>query len=267
MVSKTHVEIRTMALHVRNILILFFVATSLAFAQRNKSNSQQSLDWATGVVIDGGLEDWGDTLLYFHADQSLQYQIKNDLENLYVAMRVLETDRQMQVFSQGLSFMFNADGKRREGPRIIFPIADRLAFRSIMSADNDNRPDDMRKGALAAIRAIYVLGFEDVLDGQISLENTYGFRAAAALDTTSALCVEIAIPLDRLGIAANKGGKVACNVKINGIIMPTSGGRGNTMRGGYPYGGYGYPYGYGQQMPAKPREEPGVWIVAPLAEE
>lgn len=272
-VSKTHNTAAQMALKAFKIGIWIVILASPVFAQRNKGNIQQSLDWATGIVVDGKLEEWGDSLTYEHAVQKFRYHIKNDDENLYIAMRVIDKDRQMQIFAQGLAFMVNKDGKKRQGPTVYFPVADRLAFRSIMSADNDDRPDDMRKGALAAIRAIYVMRFNDVLDGQISLENTYGIHAQATLDTADALCVEIVVPLDRLGISFdNASEELAFNVKINGVMIPGSGSSPAMMRRGYgyPYGygyGYGYPYSYGQQAPAKPREESGVWVIAPLANE
>ena len=250
--------------------ILMFFVTNPTFAQRNKGEVQQSLDWASGIIIDGQLADWGDSLVYEHATQQFHYHIKNDAENVYVAMRVQDKDRQMQIFAQGLAFTVNKKGKKREGPTVYFPVADRLAFRSIMSADNDDRPDDMRKGALAAIRAIHIMRFDDVLEGQISLENTYGIHAQATLDTADALCVEIVVPLKRLGISIDDGDELAFNIKINGVMVPGSGTSASTMRRGYgyPYGyGYGYPYGYGRQMPSKPREEPGVWVKAPLAKE
>lgn len=251
-------------------MILMLVVADPAFAQRHRDNVQQSLDWATGIAIDGRLDDWGDSLRYEHSGQQFHYHIKNDMENVYVAMRVSDKDRQMQIFAQGLAFTVNTKGRKRDGPTVYFPVADRLAFRSIMSADNDDRPDDMRKGALAAIRAIYVMRFDDVLDGQISLENTYGIQAKATLDTADALCVEMVVPLKRLGVSIDGEDEVAFNVKINGVMIPGSGTSASTMRRGYgyPYGyGYGYPYGYGRQTPSKPREEPGVWVRAPLAKE
>jgi hypothetical protein len=269
-VSKSHITAERMALNACTVLMLVFVVANPVFAQRNKGNVQESLDWAEGIVIDGRLDEWGDSLVYEHARQQFNYHIKNNGENVYIAMRVSDKDRQMQIFAQGLAFTVNTSGKKREGPTVYFPVADRLAFRSIMSADNDDRPDDMRKGALAAIRAIHVMRFDDILDGQISLENTYGIHAQAALDTTDALCVEIMVPLERLGIAADDQGELAFNMKINGVMVPGSGSSPSMMRRGYGgYGGYGYgyPYGYGQQAPAKPREEPGVWVRAPLAKE
>ena len=267
-VSKSHIIAGQMALNACTVWLFVFVVANPVFAQRNKGNVQQSLDWATDIVIDGQLDEWGDSLIYEHAAQQFNYHIKNNKENVYIAMRVLDKDRQMQIFAQGLAFMVNTSGKKREGPTVYFPVADQLAFRSIMSADNDDRPDDMRKGALKAIRAIHVMRFDDVLDGQISLENTYGIHAQAALDTADALCVEIVVPLGRLGVSADNGNELAFNVKINGVMVPGSGSSPSVMRrgyGGYRGYGYGYPYGYGQQMPSKPREEPGVWVRATLA--
>lgn len=266
--SKSHIIAIQMTLIICTILML--TVANPTFAQRNRDNTQQSLDWATGVIVDGQLDDWGDSLQYTHATQQFDYQIKNDAENVYVAMRVRDKDRQMQIFAQGLAFMVNTKGKRRDGPTVYFPVADRLAFRTIMSADNDDRPDDMRKGALEAIRAIHVMRFDDVLDGQISLENTYGIHAQATLDSSDALCVEMVVPLTRLGVSIDTGDELAFNVKINGVMVPGSGSSARTMRRGYgyPYGyGYGYPYGYGRETPSRPREEPGVWVRATLAKE
>lgn len=244
-----------------------FVALSTgSHAQRN-APSEVGLWWADALVVDGDLADWGDTLLNEYANQGLQYQIKNDDTHVYVAMRVTDHDLQMQALSQGFSFMVNTRGRKRPGPTVVYPIADRLTFRSIMSADNEDRPEDMREGGLQAIRSIYVLRFEDILEGQISLENQYGIQAKAIIDSADALCLEAKVPLQRLGISPDDKQSFAFNVKINGTITT----RGHTTnrpmrnRGGY-YGGYPYGYGgYGQQAPSRTREEPGAWLISPLA--
>ncbi len=237
-----------------------------AYAQRNASR-EIGLTWADGIVVDGNLEDWGDSLTNEYASQDLQYQLKNDGTHVYVAMRVVDRDRQMQVLSQGFSFMVNTSGKRRPGPTVVYPIADRLSFRAIMSADNDDRPEDMREGGLQAIRAIYVLRFDDILDGQISLDNEYGIHAEALIDSTDALCFEAKVPLRRLGIRSGFDQELAFNVKINGMIAPrrTTDNRAVRQRGGYYGSPYGYGYGYGQPTQSRPREEPGTWLISVLA--
>lgn len=235
---------------------------------QRKNSQGPGVTWAEGIVVDGNLADWGDSLTNRHDSQDLQYQIKNDGTNLYVAMRVVDRDRQMQALSQGFSFMVNTDGKRRPGPTVVYPIADRLSFRSIMSADNDDRPEDMRVAGLQSIRAIYVLRFEEILDGQISLDNDYGIQAGAKIDSTDALCLEATVPLRRLGIERGYDRPLAFNIKINGMIAPR--GNPNTRAVRQPGGYYGYPYGYGyggygQQTPSRPREEPGSWLISVLS--
>lgn len=242
------------------------VLSTTIHAQRN-AHKNTDLTWAESIVIDGDLGDWADTLLNEYTAQDLQYQIKNDDTHVYVAMRVRDKDRQMQVLSQGFSFMVNTNGRKRPGPTVVYPIADRLSFRSIMSADNEDRPEDMREGGLQAIRAIYVLRFDDILDGQISLENQYGIQAEAMIDSADALCFEAKVPLRRLGIPVDHAHILAFNIKINGMIAPrgsNSNMQNMRRRGGY----YGYPYGYGgygQGTPARPREEPGTWLTSTLA--
>lgn len=252
------------------LITVFLASLSDAQAQRRGGSQQERLSWGTGISVDGFLEDWGDTLLYLHPAQHLQYQLKNDGEFLYVAMRTHDYDRQIQALSQGFSIMVNQSGRKREGPRLIFPITDRISYREIMARDNDERPEDMRLGALESIRAIVIANFDDILDGQISLDNNYDIRAVARIDSADALCVEAKIPLERLGLSVGGSKNYAFNVRINGIIMPTNNAS-QGMRRGYPYGGgYGYPYGgygypYGGQQASRPREETGVWVISALA--
>jgi len=265
MPSKTNIIINIMNWTGRvSLLLLLACWVSVGYAQRGKGHHQEVLDWGADIVINGKLDDWGDTLWYENASQGLQYHLKNNDQNLFVAFRVRDREQQIQALSQGFSVTVNPQGRKRDGPTVVYPIADRIAFRSIMSADNDDRPDDMREGALQAIRSIYVLRFDDILDGQLSLDNNYGIQAQTLIDSTDALCVEIVIPLSRLGLSSQNDQKLAFNVKINGLIMPGNRVEDYRMRSRYP--GYGY-YPAAPQGRSKPRAEPGVWIVSPLAKE
>ncbi len=251
------------------ICLLFFTDGEL-LAQGAVAKERPGLKWITGLKIDGRLDDWKDSLEYVYKNQHLQYSVGNDEENLYIAMRVPDMDKQMQALTQGFSFMINTSGKKRDGPAIVFPIPDRETLRAVMSPENESRPEDMRKGLMQAVRAVYVLRFDDMVDGQVSRENQFGIQAEVTLDSTNALCFEAAVPLHRLRIDAGYTGNLAMNVKINGLIMPSrsSSGLYPTGRLGYPYGGYGYgyPYGYGYGQPTRnqPRQEPGVWIIDKL---
>src|SRR5690606_16492602 len=102
--SKPRIMAAQMAIVIWTMLVL--VAANPAFAQRNKGNTQQSLDWAKGIIVDGYLGDWGDSLQYEHATQQFHYHIKNDAENVYVAMRVPEDRKSTRLNSSHVKISY-----------------------------------------------------------------------------------------------------------------------------------------------------------------
>lgn len=235
-------------------------------AQKQKSLAPLAIDFKAAVQIDGNLSEWGDSLRYFFEKQDLRYEIANDKEHLYIAMQVKDGAWQMQALHQGFNFVINKEGKKRDGASITFPLPDRESLRALAAKDKDEKPADARKGILGTVRGIYVDGMIDIVDGLISLENNYGIKTAVAIDSNDALCYEAVIPLKRIGISSTDTKELAFNVKINGVIMRTVGG-GAMNRYGYGSYGYGYPYNsYGRQPTRKEaQQEPGVWIILPLA--
>lgn len=261
-------RLEKMKMLIRIVLLnLFTLCCNGVWGQKIKSIAPTQLDYRAALQIDGDLSDWGDSLRFIYDKQLLQYEIANDDHNLYVAMRVVDGAQQMQALHQGFNFTINKDGKKKEGAFITFPIPDRESLRSLAARDDEDKPDDMRIGILSTVRAIYVSGLDDVVDGLISLENNYGIKTAVKIDSSDAVCYEAAIPFERLGIDAAKEDKLAFNIKINGIIMRTVGG-GMPMNRYNRYGGYGYgyPYSSGAQPSRKEAQrEPGVWVILPLA--
>jgi len=245
------------------VLSLIFGSGTGALAQKLKSSIPNELRYKRNISVDGELSDWDDTLHYQYEKQRLQYEIANDDAHIYVAMRVVDIDAQMQALHQGFSIGINKEGKKKEAASLSFPVPDRESLRSLMAKDNDQRPADMRLGLLKAVRAFYVYGLVDVVDGPISLDNDYGIRAVVAIDSTDALCYEAVIPLSHLGIDPETVENVAFNVKINGTMLRTVGGAAPM---GNRYGGYGYPSAYGRQpLRKEAQQEPGLWFILPLA--
>ncbi|WP_134089702.1 hypothetical protein [Olivibacter sp. XZL3] len=237
----------------------------VVYGQQRKSVVPTIIDFKSGVQIDGDLSDWGDSLRYYYEKQDLQFEIANDERQLYVAMRVKDPSWQMQALHQGFNLVINKDGKKKDGASITFPVPDRESLRALAAMDKDERPADMRQGVLNAVRAVFVSGMADVVDGPVSLENNYGIKAAVSIDSLDAVCYEAVIPFDRLGLTPSNNKETAFNVKINGIVMRTVGG-GRPM-GRYGYGGYGYPYANYNARPTRKeaQQEPGMWFVLPLA--
>lgn len=266
-----HNDSKIMKVAVHTVFMITLLTGSLvAFGQRKPAGEQ--LAPAKNLHIDGDLTDWGAELKNEYAAQKLNYEIRNDDQYFFVAVRILDQQRQMQAITQGISFMLNTEGKKKNGPAIVYPVVDRIAFRSTMSAENDNRPEDMRQGALQSVRGIQVMLLGNLPDGLISLDNQYGVRARASIDQDDALCIEMRLPIGLVGSrSALEQARLAYNLKINGrsALVPRQGqipqaGRMGQGSGSYPGAGSrgGYGGGFGN---AAPREETGVWGMIRLA--
>lgn len=250
--------------------VIVFIALMLCFlvgyAQKKKTLAQEHMQYKTNIQVNGDLADWGDSLHYFYDRQELQYEVAQDDTHIYIAMRVKDGSWQMQALHQGFSLTINPDAKKKDGPTLVFPVPDRESLRALANKDKDEKPSDIRMGILSAVRGIYVKGMTDVVDGLISLENSYGIKTAVRIDSVDAVCYEAAIPFERISSSLSKKQTLAFNIKINGLIMRTVGG-GRPMNR-YGYGGMGYPYGaYGMQPTRKEaHQEPGVWLILPLVD-
>jgi len=264
--SKDFNDVKQMTPYCKHIV--FFVSVMLSFlvgsAQKRKSISPDVMSFKTNIQIDGNLSEWGDSLRYFFDKQDLQYEIAQDNGHIYIAMRVKDGSWQMQALHQGFNFVINAEGKKKDGATIVFPVPDRESLRALARKDEEEKNADIRRGVLGTVRGIYVKGMTDVVDGLISLENNYGIKTAVTIDSSDAVCYEAVIPFERISPSLFTSQTLAFNIKINGIIMKTVGGGRSMNR--YGYGGFGNPYGYYGSQPTRreAHQEPGVWFLLPL---
>lgn len=245
----------------RIYLILALVITSHAlFAQKGSSLTSK---WANSIKIDGNLADWGDSLNYYFPEQDLHYSIANNEKSIFFAIRVKNKPRQNQALLNGFSIIINGEGKKKEGPRLIFPIPDRSAMSGIRNRIEDSTYSDFREMALDAVRAIYIQNFPKIKDGAISLTNNYGIHTVAFIDENDYLCYESSIAIDQLALKSTSS-PLAINIKINGIVTNTF----TSHPMGYPYGGRYQYYDYSRpRTTVNRREEAGTWQMVSLATE
>lgn len=246
--------------------IIFLFCFPVFLSANAQKNVAIVSTWCQDIQIDGKLLEWGDSLSFYFKDQDLHYSFANDDEYLYVAIRVKNNDRQVQAAFNGFNITINTDGKKKEGPILIFPLPDRSALRAL-SNQEFSQATDIRKGALSTIRAFYVKNFPNILNGPISLENNYGIRASVQIDSADNLCYEGAIRLDQLKLQP-KQDSFAVNVKINGIVKTQYTSHDpmrNNRRNPYHYGIYN-PYDNRTRTIIQNKEEPGIWQIVRLAE-
>jgi hypothetical protein len=234
-----------MMIKIRSIAsIIAFVAVanlSPAFSQRKAElvitdRAQKPLS------IDGQLDDWTDSLTLYNETTRLYYRLANDDQNIYLALQSASSEDLTKIFAGGISFSANIEGKKKDHPTVTFPLPHRVTGGS---RNPRERPglEEMQKQVLSRIRDIKVSGFKEIIDGGISLQNTYGIKAAAAFDKNNNLITEIAIPLALLDLDISQTDPVTYKIRINGLQSPVSRVQGGSNAMRQPRGNmYGSPF-------------------------
>lgn len=200
-----------------SIVYTLLLNLSPAFSQKKAETIMSR--WADKPVLaDGLLNDWPDTLSLYNNDAGLYYSLSNDSQNIYLALRSASRESLTRILIRGISFSANIE-KKKEAPTVTFPVPDRTPGRS---RDTKAQPDmqEALQQLLEKVKDIRVQGFKEIIDGSISLENTYGIRAAAAFDHNNNLVQEIIIPLKLLNLSADTTGPVTYRIRVNGIQEP-----------------------------------------------
>lgn len=251
-----------------NPLRLCLVVCCILFFNSTKAQTRDDMivnQWAAETLkIDGQLNDWGDSLKYYNENTRFSFNIRNNQETLYLAIRSRDKQNLNRILSRGISFSVNTEGKKKPGATVVFPVIDRSS-QPLKPTKPQQEVKEVQQEILSKIRKINVNGFREILDGSISMNNTYGISAAAGFDKQDNFMIEIAIPLQLLEITADQS-LLACSIEINGIkAAKTSYDPYRDRRSGM----YGYPsrdYGY-DRRPAVNKQNlaTGFWIKTTLA--
>jgi hypothetical protein len=237
-----------------------------AIAQTIKKDEPIRNQWAARPLsIDAQLNDWGDSLSFYNDDTRFAFNITNNSETIFIAVKSTDKNNLGRIFARGISFSFNTAGKKKNGPTIVFPVVDRSSQAlKPAKAPTPSQLKEIQKKMLAGINRIHVFGFPDIRDGAISISNNYGISAAATLDDQDNLIIELAVPIRQLDITDPQQ-PLFCLFEINGVKAPRAYDPNQDLRNsryGYPQRGYGY-----ERMPRsnKTNEPIGFWIKTLLA--
>lgn len=252
-----------------SICLTFFCLINLktSTAQSIKGDDMIINQWANSPLkIDGDLGDWGDSLRYYHENTRFSFNIVNNQDVMYVAIKSQDKQNLNRILARGISFSVNTDAKKKEGPTVIFPVVDRR--QPVKSTKPQQETKEKRQSdILSGISRINVTGFREILDGSISMTNSYGISAAAGFDNQDNMVLEIAIPLALLEITPEQK-VIACSIEINGIKSArTTYDPNRDFRRGM-YGNRSMDYGY-DRRPAVNKQNlaTGFWIKSTLAKQ
>lgn len=200
-------------------LSIFLFADLPAYSQK-KAELVKSLWAGKPILIDGQINDWNDSLTLYNEAAKLYYNIANDDENIYLAIKNGAPESLTRILARGISFSANIENKKVPA-MVTFPLLDRTPGKK-RSETEQPEPEEIQRRILERIKEIRVDGFKEIIDGGISLYNTYGIKAAAAFDSKNNLIQEIAIPIRLLGIEPGRIEPITYGIRINGFQGPAA---------------------------------------------
>jgi len=200
-----------------------------------------------GIVIDGDIKEWGDSLRYYNTEKHLNYAIANTKDTLYFAIRFNDRVDQRRVLRAGLTLSIDTKGKKKETYSITFPVSTetnnhfKLPPDTGMAESTKQEREDLMRERLTSLRGIKVEGFKDIEDEMITTSNTYGIQTAVNYDDNGYLVCEAAIPLQYFHVDGLAKNEWAFNFKINGVErkLPSQSSDGDSGGGGRHGGGGG----------------------------
>jgi hypothetical protein len=151
---------------------------------------------------------------------TFQMDLANDDENIYLAIKNGAPESLTRILARGISFTANIENKKIPA-MITFPLLDRTPGKKRNETEQPE-PEEIQKRIIERIKEIRVDGFKEIIDGGISLNNSYGIKAAAAFDSKDNLIQEIAIPIRLLGILPGRTEPVTYGIRINGFVGPAA---------------------------------------------
>jgi hypothetical protein len=218
---------------------------------------------ATSVTADGNAREWPVPLGFYDGETKLQYTYSNDLNNLYLCMKVVDEKTQVKIIRAGLQLWIDTIGRNRHQTGIFFPMGNPDAAGSdSKNADSpsvnsgtedgstrrrggDHKTDiaSLKRKFFAAPKEMQLTGFKPPLGGLTSMENNNDIKISINWDSTNTLVYEAVIPFKtfyKKTLSLSDTTKIlGITVTINGLTAPAGHGGGGGGMGGGGMGGGG----------------------------
>jgi hypothetical protein len=182
-------------------------------------------------VIDGKMNEWGDTLLYDNSTKCI-YSIANDASALYICIKATERLQQMKIIQGGMQIWIDGKVKKNKSIGIKFPIGGGTMQMSSSARNKEPDTREIRQQARSQMLTMELTGFKDGLNGAQSIYSNAQVKPVIEWDNKDNLVYELAIPFTAFDetFAANLN-NISIGIFINGLKIPEG------MGGGMPAGG------------------------------
>jgi hypothetical protein len=191
--------------------------------------SHQSISFAnnfldTIIAIDGKLDDWNLANFEFDKETTFDFGIKNDSENIYLAIKISDQAIQMKVMRMGMKLFIDTKGKKKEKTGIEFPIpkGNPADFRSGQRQDDGQieRLDlvQIRRSMALNLIKFRAFGMTGLESAEYSIDIDGNPNIAFNWDEKNAMYLEYKIPAKFLGgIESIKNHTISLGFFVNGI--------------------------------------------------
>jgi hypothetical protein len=232
-------------------LLLISVMTSC------KPDLYQTKWQSTPVIADGSPQEWKLPLRFYDAKSHLSYSVTNDLENLYICVRITEEAGQMKVMRAGMQVWIDTTGKNDQSIGILFPQRVQTAPADAPrqeGKERGTRDPGAPKGAGIATRnrflqdykEMQLTGFHAPIRGAVPLINDFGINLginwdSSKYDNSNIMFYEAVIPFrtffkNKLS-PSDSTRKFGMSIVVNALPAPKSSGGGGSRGGGSTGGG------------------------------
>lgn len=204
---------------------------SITYAQKLPKTQNNSLRIPDDIKIDGNATELNNTFQAYNPTTSLYYTIANDDKNLYLAIQAVQPRIVAKILYSGITFTINTLGKKKDGDQgnmvITYPNLAQGDDQSIISKTGIKILSDLRgftrkpnwqqpetpsdsivsiANNLIKTKATYIKisGIKAIADSIISIYNTEDIKVAATVNNKQVYTYELIMPLNLLGLPANK---------------------------------------------------------------
>ena len=209
----------------------------------------------TPVTADGTPGEWSLPLRFSNSSYTMQYNVTNDDQNIYVCVSSADDNTQLRILRSGMTIYFDPKGEKNKNISLHFPIQkqpDPGSYRNrggngnttYYNNQNGNGTQnrDTRKEELLLQSDYYnTAGFLDIENGQFSVADQKApIHIAMKLNNGDSLLVyEVAVPLKNILGADWQARAAKKNFSVGVVIDATPGMGGGGGGGGMRPGGFG----------------------------
>lgn len=197
-------------------------------------------------VIDGKMNEWGDSLLYDNSTKC-SYALANDDSALYIAVRATDRTQQMKIVQGGMEIWVDNMATKKKSIGVKFPVGGGgmqmpAGRTSGNGQDAKERTQQMRLQMKLKMLTMELTGFKEGLNGSQDVYSNVQIKPVIDWDDKDNMIYELVIPFASLDekVKANLT-DISIGIFIKGLKMEQ--GPGGGMPGGSPPGGGRMPGG------------------------